>query len=187
MCKCFCSILLNHSITLAVFFHWLMFKLVYKRLLILSSIALLILPNSFFAGLISRTVELFKKFSLWSFKVIKQLFLLLTSIRSNIYLSAFSIICFPLMSILFLMLLFVFLCVDVIAFFRILTYSSLVNRYMLDDLSAKVKVLSDWFIFLGLLSVDFGAGFSLFGILCSSPVQSTRIQKCHVLLLEVVF
>ena len=69
------------------------------------------------------------------------------SIRSNISLSTFSIICFCLMLILFFMLLFVFLYVDVIAFLRILTYSSLVNRYMLDDLSANVKVLSDWFIF----------------------------------------
>ena len=64
------------------------------------------------------------------------------SIRYNISLSAFSIICFPLMYILFLMFLFVlFFYVDVIAFLF------LVNRYMLDDLSAKVKVLSDWFIF----------------------------------------
>ena len=65
-----------------------MFKLVHKRLLILSSIALLILPNSFFAGLISRTVGLFKKFSLWSFKVIKHLFLLLMSILTvNVHLN----------------------------------------------------------------------------------------------------
>ena len=121
-----------------------MFKLVHKRLLILSSIALLILPNSFSAGLISCTVGLF---SLWSFKVIKQAFLLLMSIRSNISFSTFSIICFPLMSILILMFLFVFLYVDVLEFLRILTYSSFVNLYMLDDLSAKVKVLSGRFIF----------------------------------------
>ena len=65
------------------------------------------------------------------------------SIRSNISLSTFSIICFPLMLILLLMLLLVFLCVDIIAFLRFLTCSYLVNRYMLDDLSAKIKVLSD--------------------------------------------
>ena len=44
--------------------------------------------------LISRTVVLFKKFSLCSFKVTKQVLLLLISIRSKILLSIFSIICF---------------------------------------------------------------------------------------------
>ena len=83
-----------------VFFHWLIFNVVHKRLLLLSSIALLILSNSFLAELISRTVRLFKKFFLWSFKVIKQVLFLLMSIRSNISLSTFSVICFPSMSIL---------------------------------------------------------------------------------------
>ena len=63
-------------------------------------------------------------------------------IRSNIFMSTFSKICFPLMSIPFLMLLFVFL-YDATAFLRSLTLSSFNSRYMLDDLSSKVKVLSD--------------------------------------------
>ena len=79
------------------------------------------------------------------------------STRPNIPLSTFSIICFPLMSILFLMLLFGFFYVNVIAFLSILTYSSFVNRYMLGDLSAKVKVLSDRFIFF----------MSVFSLFCS--------------------
>ena len=66
-------------------------------------------------------------------------------IRSNISMSTFSKICFPLMSIPFLMLLFVFL-YDATAFLRSLTLSSFNSRYMLDDLSSKVKVLSDWLI-----------------------------------------
>ena len=45
------------------------------------------------------------------------------------------------------MLVFVFLYIDVIPFLHILMYSSFVNRYMFDDLPAKVKVLYDWFIF----------------------------------------
>ena len=47
-------------------------------------------------------------------KVINQIFKLLMSIWSNIYLSTFSIICFPSMSIFFLMLLGFFSCVDVL-------------------------------------------------------------------------
>ena len=108
----FCFILLYHSITLFVFFHWLKFKLLHRRLLMLSSRAILILLNSFFSGLISRTVELFNK-------VIKQVFLLLMTFR----------LIFPclhfVMSILFLLLL-CFLYVDATAFICILT-SSFVN------------------------------------------------------------
>ena len=78
------------------------------------------------------------------------------------------------------MLLFVFLYADVVAFLRILTSSSFVNRYMLDDLPVKVKVLHESFFFSGLFSVDFVAGFSLFGILCSSPIQSIRIQSIYM-------
>ena len=72
LCKYFWVIPMNHSVTLVVFFHWLMLKLVQKGLLTLSSIALLILPNSLFAGLTSRNVGLSKKlssffFSIWVF------------------------------------------------------------------------------------------------------------------------
>ena len=59
---------LNHSITAAVFFHWL--YLVSRRiwLLILSSIFLLITPISLLAGLISLHVGLVSKLALWSFR-----------------------------------------------------------------------------------------------------------------------
>ena len=118
-----------------------MFKLVHKCFLILWSIAWLILPSlsfSNFAGLISQTAEFFKKFALWSLKVMKQVFFLLMPIWSNICMCTFSIICFPWMLIVFLLWLFAFLHIDVIMLFHSITYSSLgklltvlVNHYFL--------------------------------------------------------
>ena len=50
-------------------------------LVISCNMCLLIRPNSFLAGLSTRTLELFWKFGLWYFKVIKVLLLQLISIR----------------------------------------------------------------------------------------------------------
>ena len=74
LCRCFSWIVLNLSMTVLVFFHWLSCKFSRMFLFILSKRSLLIFPSSFFAGLISLTVGLFWKFSLWSFSDIKQFF-----------------------------------------------------------------------------------------------------------------
>ena len=79
--KCLLRILLNQSITVSVFLRW--FKPVAFRmfLFVISKIALLICPNSFFARFMSLTVGLLLKLSLWSFRVIKLLFSPFTSNR----------------------------------------------------------------------------------------------------------
>ena len=76
-----------------VFFHWLKLKCSLIAKLILSSITLLILPSSFFAGFINLTCALLAKLSLWSFNMKKQLFSSLTSKRFRILL--FLKICLP--------------------------------------------------------------------------------------------
>lgn len=60
---------LNHSITDAVFFHWLNSDTLAILLLILLRIVLLILPISDLLGLTSRQVGLLAKIGLWSFSV----------------------------------------------------------------------------------------------------------------------
>ena len=87
----------------SVFF---MFNLCLSSLFIASIINLLNLPSSFLARFIIHTDGLFWKFSLWSLSLMKQLLSLLMSMRRNASLS-FEIF-FPLMLILFLMLLFNF-------------------------------------------------------------------------------
>ena len=80
---CLFLMLLNQLMRSLVFFHWLVLVVFRRFRFILSSIALLILPSSFFAGFSRRVFGLFKKFSLWSFMVIKQLFLPLIKILVN--------------------------------------------------------------------------------------------------------
>ena len=60
---------LNHSITDAVFLHWLNLDALVILLLILSRIVLLILPILDLVRLISRQVGLWAKFDLWSLSV----------------------------------------------------------------------------------------------------------------------
>ena len=62
----FSGMALNHSSTAAVFFHWFSAVLRLMLVLMLSSIFLLTMPSSLFAGLIRRHVGLLAKFSLWS-------------------------------------------------------------------------------------------------------------------------
>ena len=91
--KCLLQILLNQSITVSVFLH--RFKPIASRMFLfaVSKIALLICPNSFFAGFMSLTVGLLLKFSLWSFRVIK---LLLSPFISNRFSTSLSLkIFFP--------------------------------------------------------------------------------------------
>ena len=90
---CLFLMLLNQLMTSLVFFHWLSLVAFRRFIFILSSIVLLILPSSFFDGFSRRIFGLFKKFSLWSFSVMKQLLLPLINILSNAVL--FSIIFLP--------------------------------------------------------------------------------------------
>ena len=74
LCNCLFLIPLIQSITVAVFLHW--FKLIASCMFLFAipKTALLIRPNSLFAGFMSLTVRLLLKFSFWSFRVIKLLF-----------------------------------------------------------------------------------------------------------------
>ena len=74
LCRCLSWIAIKKSMKVLVFFHWLSCKFSQIFLFIWSKITLLIFPSSFFAGLISLTVRLFWKLSLWSFSDMKQLF-----------------------------------------------------------------------------------------------------------------
>ena len=124
--KCLLRILLNQSITVSVFLHW--FKPIASRmfLFVVSKIALLIRPNSFFAGFMSLTVGFLLKFSLWSFRVLKLLFSPFTSNRFST--SLFYKICFPSTLIYLFMLLLAFLYFEVMVLFIIWSYSAFVNR-----------------------------------------------------------
>ena len=74
---------LNHSITGAMFFHWLNLDALVILLLILSTIVLLILPILDLVGLISRQVGLLAKFGLWSFSVMNASLLAVMSTLSS--------------------------------------------------------------------------------------------------------
>ena len=111
LCRCFLSIFSNQLITSVVFFHSLSFSFSHKQILILSNIDLLILPISFLAGFISLVVRWLEKFSLWSFKVIKQLLVPLISILLTI--SAHFVYFMPSLSIISLIPSVVFLYVAV--------------------------------------------------------------------------
>ena len=63
---CLFFIALNHSITDALFFHWLTFAFSIMHFLMLSSIRLLTFPNSDLHRLISLKLGLCGKSSLWS-------------------------------------------------------------------------------------------------------------------------
>ena len=64
---------LNQFITLSVFFYSTTFIFSDKVVLIFCDMCLLILPISFFTGISNLVVGQFKKFSLWSFNVMKLL------------------------------------------------------------------------------------------------------------------
>ena len=135
------GILLNQSMMFWVFFHWLKLKCSLIAKLILSSITLLILPSSFFAGFINLTCGLLAKLSLWSFNVKRQLFSPLISMRFRI--SLFFKICLPTILIFFPIELFAFLQFNMTALTRSSSCSSLLNRYMFDVFSADVSVFLD--------------------------------------------
>ena len=68
------SIPLNHCITELEFFHWLRSKCFISAWLTFSNLTKLTLPISLFEGLIRRQGKLARKFSLWSFRVMKAVF-----------------------------------------------------------------------------------------------------------------
>ena len=80
---CLFLMLFNQLMTSLVFFDWLTLVAFRRFRFILSSIPLRILIRSFDAGFNRRVFGMFKKFSLWSFRVLKQLFLPLINILSN--------------------------------------------------------------------------------------------------------
>ena len=102
---------------------------------------LLILPISSFAEFSDLAVGQFKKFSLWSFNVMKLLLVPLILILPMIFAS---LVC--LIHSLFIFLaacLSAFLYFYVISFCKRFGYSSLLRQYIIDYLSATVKVLFD--------------------------------------------
>ena len=102
---------------------------------------LLILPISPIAEFSNLVIGLFKKYILWSFKVMKLLPLPLISILSMMFAS---LVC--LITSLFIFVaahVSVFLYFDVTAFCKSFEYSSLLRRYIFHVLSAAVKVLFD--------------------------------------------
>ena len=102
---------------------------------------LLILPISSFAEFSDLAVGRFKKFPLWSFNVMKLLLVPLILILPMIFAS---LVC--LIHSLFIFLaacLSVFLYFYVISFCKRFGYSSLLRQYIIDYLSATVKVLFD--------------------------------------------
>ena len=144
-------LLLNQLMTSVVFFHSLSFSFFHEQMLILSNVDFLILLVSFLAGFINLVVGWLTKFSLWSFKVIKQLIVPLISILSNILArfayfipSLFIISSIPSVALIY---------VEVTALSRPGLYSSLLNFYMFEVLSAGVSVLFDDFnVFKDLLN-----------------------------------
>ena len=130
--------------TLLVSFQWFTLIKFYGLVFALSNMNLLILQSSFLAGFSLRTLEMFKKFGLWSFTVIKQLFLRFTKNRWTT--SLFSIIFFTSALTLFLNLSGNFLYVDVIGRVVNLLYLSFSIWYIFDVLSPKTKSFFDFFI-----------------------------------------
>ena len=138
--------------TVYVIFHWLSCEFSRILLFILSKITLLIFPSSLFAGLISLTVGLFWKFSLWSFSDIK-LFSSFVCILFRALLLRKT--CFPAAMIFFLILLLAFLYVAVIesfSTFRILFLLS--DRCLLFYLR-----MSLFYLMLSFFLVDLGNNF----------------------------
>ena len=83
VCLFLSSKFLNHSMTDIEFFHWLTATMGLMFCRMVSSIFLLIMPISLFAGLISLQGKLCSKLSLWSFNVIKASFLASISVLSS--------------------------------------------------------------------------------------------------------
>ena len=154
---------LNQFITLSVFFHSFTFSFLYKVVLTFSNMCLLILPISFFARFSNLLVGRFKKFSLWSFNVMKLLpvplisILLMFASLASLSLSLFIFVAVCLS---------VFFYFDMKAFCKTFEYFSLLRRYIFDIWSAAVKVLfNDCMSFKSLArQAFFGICYLLFGI-----------------------
>ena len=121
----------------AVFFHSFTFVSSYKVLFIFCNMGLLILLISDIVRFSILVVGRIKKFSLWSFNVMKLLPVPLISILSMTFASLACLI--PSLFIFVAVRLSVFLYFDVIAFWKRFEYSFLLRRYIFDVLSAAVK------------------------------------------------
>ena len=132
--------LLNQFITLSVIFHSFTFVSSDKVLFLFCNMCLLILPISFFAGFSNLVVGRFKKFSLWSFNVIK---LLPVPLISILLMTLTSLSCLiPSLFIFVAVRLCVCLYFDAIAFYKRFEYSSLLRRYIFDVLSPKFFLMT---------------------------------------------
>ena len=129
VCRCFLSIFSNQLVTSVVFFHSLSFSFSHQQILILSNIYLLILQILFLEGFINLVVGWLTKFSLWSFKVIKQFLVPLISILLNV--SAFFAYFMPSLFIISSFPFVAFLYVAVTALSRNWLHSYFVTLYML--------------------------------------------------------
>ena len=89
---CLFLMFLNQVMTSLVFSHWLTLIAFRRFWFTLSSATLLILPRSFYAGFNRLVLGLFKKFGLWSFRVMKQLFLQLINFLFNAVLFSVTIL-----------------------------------------------------------------------------------------------
>ena len=143
VCRCFSSIFSNQLITLVVFFHLLSFSFLHKHILILSDIGLLILSISFLAGFINFCGVIDKVIPVvfQGYKTITCAVNFYSIKHIGSFCVLYSIFVFLISSIPFVAFLYV-----VTALSRRSLYSSFVNLYMFEVLSAGVSVLFDDFI-----------------------------------------
>ena len=156
-----------------MFFHSLSFRFSQKQMLILSNIDLLILPTAFLAGFINLVVGRLTKFSLWSFKIIKQLLVPLISILSNI--SARFAYFMPSLFIISSIPFVAFLYFAVTALSRRWLYSSLVNIHVWGFVYRCTSVLFDDFIvFQSLFNFLWKLLFTLRNLIwCTKSIMSS--------------
>ena len=161
VCRCFSSIFSNQLITLVVFFHLLSFSFLHKHILILSDIGLLILSISFLAGFINFCGVIDKVIPVvfQGYKTITCAVNFYSIKHIGSFCVLYSIFVFLISSIPFVAFLYV-----VTALSRRSLYSSFVNLYMFEVLSAGVSVLFDDFIVFKLWLIFFESYFSLYGI-----------------------
>ena len=154
---------------------FLRFTVIKFRGLVPSSMDLLILSSSFWAGFSYGTLGLFKKCGLWSFKVIEQLLLPFTNNRLTTSLFS-TIFCSSTLTLL-LSLWEIFLYVDVIASVVNLLYWSVSIWYIFDVLSTKTKRL---FIFLKAWR-QYPCLMLIFGVLSSFRLYYIQLKEVNIL------
>ena len=134
VCRCFSSIFSNQLITSVVFLHLLSCRFSHKQILILSNIDLVILTISFLVGFINLVVGWLAKFSLWSFKVIRQLLVPVISILSDMlarfaYVIPSLFIISPILLVAFLYVYIIYIYIYIYVYIYIYIYIS-INKYI---------------------------------------------------------